>query len=177
MEYSYRRIYDPEEHAQIYRRLRDEDLLWALFSEIEPDEWSEDLYIKMHNSSQARETWAGYIDGQMAGIAYLWPFQGAWRTRCAELGLTAFRPFFKSAARLARGALLEIMHHHDYAIRSFIGRVPCPNRHILNMLDSLGFQRKFKIPELFWYTRSQKHVDGWIVFADCQDIKATWEVE
>lgn len=177
MEYTYRRIYDPFEHAAVYRRLKDEGLLWCLFSEIEPDEWSEELYIKMHNSAGIRETWGGYIDGELAGLAYVMPFCSSPRTRCAEIGLTAFRPHFKHAARLARGGLLTILNHHGETIKSLVGRVPAPNRHILNMLDTLGFQRMFKIPELFWYTRLQKHVDGWIVFADCKDIKATWEVE
>ena len=177
MEYTYRIIYDPVEHAAIYRKLKEENLLWALFSEIDEWQWSEDLYIKMHNSSNVRETWAGYIDGELAGLAYIWPFQGSWRTRCAEIGLTAFRPYFKQAARLARQGLLEILRHHGFTISSLIGRVPAPNRHILNMLGELGFQRKLKLPKLFWYTRQQRHVDGWIVFAQPQDIKATWEVE
>lgn len=180
MQYSYKIIVDPAEHATIYRRLREEDLLWCLFSEIEQNEWSEELYIKMHNSSTLRETWAGYIDGQLAGIAYLWPFQLSWRTRCAEIGLTAFRPFFRHAARLCREGLLRILEHHkvdgEHTITSFVGRVPAPNRHILNMLGKLGFTKQCKIPDLFWFTKQQKHVDGWLVMAKPMDVKATWEV-
>lgn len=177
MEYTYRRIYDPLEHAAIYRRLKEEDLLWCLFSEIEPAEWNEDLYIKLHNSSGVRETWGGYIDGALAGLAYVSPFCGSLRTRCAEIGLTAFRPYFRQAARLARGGLMEIIKHHGETIQSFIGRVPEPNRHILAMLGALGFTKQCKIPQLFWFTKKHKHVDGFLVMAKPQDIKATWEVE
>jgi hypothetical protein len=177
MEYSYKRLYDPADFAAIYRRLRDEDLLWALYSEVEPEEWSEDLYIKMHNSSTMRETWGGFIDGELAGVACIWPFDGSYRTRCAEISVTAFRKYFDQAARLARGCLLEMLNTHKDKLCSFIGRVPVPNRHVLNMLGSLGFERKLRIPKLFWYTKAQKHVDGWIVFAEPSDIKATWEVE
>ena len=177
LEYTYKRLYDPADYAAIYRRLRDEDLLWALYSEVEPGEWSEEAYVQMHGAGTSRETWGGYVDGELAGVACIWPFAGSRRTRCAEISLTAFRGHFNQAARLARGCLMQMLDTHRDRLASFIGRVPAPNRHILNMLSSLGFQRKFKIPELFWYTKNQKYVDGWIVFASPQDVKATWEVE
>lgn len=177
MEYSYKIVQDPFEHAEIYRRLKEEDLLWCLYSEIEPEDWSEDLYIKMHNSSTMRETWAGYIDGELAGVAYIQPFCGSLRSCCAEIGLTGFRKFFKQAARLARGALLTICERHGDNIRSIVGRVPAPNHHILRMLGMLGFQIQCKIPGLFWFTRKRQIVDGFFVMAQPQDIKATWEVE
>lgn len=179
-EYAYRRICAPEEHAEIYRRLRDEDLLWPLFSEIEPDEWSEELYVRMLGPNSMCETWAGYVDGAMAGIAYLWPFDFSHRTRIAEIGLTAFRDYFGQAARLARGCLVEICEAHnrqDRLVASIVGRVPAPNRHILAMLEQLGFSRLCRLPGMFWFTRLQRHVDGWLVQATPESIKATWEVE
>ena len=173
MGYTYRLIQDPAEHAEIYRRLKEEDLLWCLFSEIEPDEWSEDLYIKLHNSASVRDTWGGYIDGRLAGLAYVWPFRGSYRTRCAEIGLTAFRDYFKEAAPLCRRGLLHAIDHYnstDRVLASLVGCVPAPNRHIVSMLGQIGFVKQCRIPKLFWFTKIQKHVDGWFVSATPESI-------
>lgn len=177
MEYTYRTIIDPVEHAKVYHRLKEEDLLWVLYPEVKPECWCEDLYIKMNNNSTNRQTWLGYVDGELAGIAYLWPFCDSFLTCCAEIGLCAFRAHFKDAARLARGCLLEMMRYHKGNVQSFIGRVPVVNRHVLAMLGDLGFRKILRIPSLCWYTRLKKHVDGWLVFAEPSDIKATVEVE
>ena len=177
MEYTYRTVIDPLEHAKLYHKLKEQDLLWVLFPEVEEGCWTEDLYIKLNNSSTNRETWLGYVDGELAGIAYLWPFCDSYRTCCAEIGLCAFRPHFERAARLARGCLIEMLRKHNGNLQSFVGRVPVVNRHILSMLGDLGFHKVLRIPKLCWFTRLQKHVDGWLVFAEPCDIKATWEVE
>lgn len=178
MEMTYRAIPPTDEHtlAYIYERLRSEDLLWTVYPEVDPEEWTLERFYSIHQAPL--HMLAGYIDGEMAGVMLSWPFRESWKTRVLEIGLTAFRKHFAQAVPLCRGALLWACDHlQPVQPTSFIGRVACPSHHILRLLDCLGFQKLGKVPGLCWYTRRQTHVDGWLVLATPESIKATVEVK
>jgi len=172
--YTYRVIQpdDRQTLENIYERLRAENLLWTVYPEMDPEQWSFEYFLSFHQTPV--HTLAGYIDGEMAGVQFLWPFRDSYRTQCAEIGLTAFRPYFAHAVPLCRGALLWACENLEPA--SIIGRVAAPAHHIMRLLGCLGFQPLGLIPGLLWYTRRQRHVDGWLVMATPESIKATVEV-
>lgn len=170
------RVIAPEDSQTleyVYERLRAEDLLWTVYPEVDPEEWSLERFLRIHTAPM--HVLAGYVDGEMAGVMLSWPFRESWRTRVLEIGLTAFRRHFAQAVPLCRGALLWACDHLQPT--AVIGRVACPSHHILRLLDSLGFQKLGKIPGLCWFSRKQTHVDGWLVMATPESIKATVEVQ
>lgn len=162
---------DAKTLESIYERLKAEDLLWTVYPEVDPQEWTLARFLSIHTAPL--HVLAGYIDGEMAGVMLTWPFRESLRSRVAEIGLSAFRRHFAQAVPLCKGALLWAVENlHPTAI---IGRVACPSRHILALLSQVGFSKLGKIPGLCWYTRQQKHVDGWLVMATPESIKATTE--
>ena len=163
---SYKVLLYEEQYAQIYRRMNEEGLLWAAYPEIDAEEWSEEGYIRM----MARDDvlcLAGYIDNEIGGVMTLYPAVS--KTRTAVIGLTAFRDYFRQAVPLCMGALLWACATQD--IESILGRVAAPNRHILRLLNSLGFEEKLRVPGMTWYTKKQKFVDGVIVMATPDTIR------
>lgn len=161
---TYRQLVRPEQYAEVYQRLADEDLLWAIWWDVDPDQWSVELFVHMMDRAD-RYVLAGYIDGQFAGLMTL---LGLPRSRCAEIGLTALRPYFRQAAPLCLGALKLACETLDVA--SFLGRVPEPNRHILRMLGAVGFHEIGRVPGMCWYTRKQAFVPGVLVMATPSSI-------
>ena len=164
MEMTYKQLIRPEQYAAVYRHLADEDLLWALFWDVDPDQWSVDFFVRMMDRDD-RYVLAGYIDGEFAGLMTL---LGLPRSRCAEIGLTALRPYFRQAVPLCLGALRLACDKLDVA--SFYGVVPAPNRHILRMLGAVGFHEMGRVPGMCWYTRKQAFVPGVLVMATPSSI-------
>ena len=175
MDMSYRVIPPKDEQtlAYIYERLRAEDLLWTVYPEVDPEEWTLERFYSVHKAPL--HVLAGYIDGEMAGVMLSWPFRESWGTRVMEIGLTAFRKFFAQAVPLCRGALLWACD--SLQPTAVIGRVACPSHHILRLLDSVGFSKLGRVPGLCWFTRKQQVVDGWLVMATPESIRATKEVQ
>ena len=168
MEMTYQVLIRRDQLAAIYRRLADEGLLWAVWSDIDGEQWSEDFFVSMLDRPEMLVL-GGYVDGALAGVMTLNPL--IQRTRTLEIGLTAFRDYFGQAEALCRGALLWACETQDVA--SFLGRVAAPNRHILRMLGRLGFRELGRVPGLGWYTRKQDFVEGVLVLATPASIRAT----
>lgn len=159
-----------DELLMIYERLKADDLFWCLT----PDRahWGREEWLEMYSRDYVLVL-AGYVDGKLAGFATLFPYRMA--TQCGEVGLCAFRGHFREAAPLCRAALLWVYSHID--VVTLIGHVPVPNRHILRMLEQVGFGRQCLIPKLMWYERKQKFVDGWLVMASKDSVAKSADVE
>lgn len=162
----YKVILNAEELAGIYRRLREEKLLWAVWSDIDEEEWTENLFVRMLTREDMLVL-GGYIDGELAGVMTLRPAEP--KSLTGNIGLTAFRKFFRQAVPLCMGGLLWACDTQD--MKSVIGRVAAPNRHILRLLESLGFKEIGRVPGLTWYTRKQAFVDGVLVLATVDSIR------
>lgn len=167
MRRTYRRLAREEDLLSLYARLRGEDLLWAVKPEVEAREWTEEVFLQLFRRP---DVWVleGSIDGEPAGAMTLRPAEP--RSLCGEIGLTAFRPFFRQAVPLCLGALL--LACEELAVASFLGRVPAPNRHILAMLDRVGFHELGRVPGLCWHSRKQAFVDGVLVLATPESVRA-----
>lgn len=158
------RVLTGDELDDAYARLAEQDLLWALFPEMESV-----------SLGQWRELMAGpvlilggYVRGHSAGYLSVRPFMG--RSQCGEAGVTALRPWFARAAEMARGAFLWAFEHLDCV--SLVGRVAAPNRHILRMAPLVGFRELGRIPGMCWYARKRKFVDGVLMIATPESVKA-----
>lgn len=161
---SYRVLTD-DELDDAYARLAEQGLLWALFPEMETlslNQWREIM-------AGPALILGGFVDGHLAGLLSVRPFMG--RTQCAEAGVTALRPWFARAADLSRGAFLWAFERLDCV--SLVGRVAAPNRHILRMAPLVGFQELGRIPGMCWYARKRKFVDGVLLLATPESVKAS----
>lgn len=167
MSMTYKVIINAGELAEIYRRLKEEKLLWAVWSDIDDEEWTESLFVKFLSRDDTLVL-GGYIDGELAGVMTMRPAE--MKSLTANIGLTAFRKFFKQAVPLCMGALLWACDTQD--MKSILGRVAAPNRHILRLLSSLGFKEIGRVPGMTWYTRKQAFVDGVLVLATVESIRA-----
>lgn len=161
------RVLTGDELDDAYARLAEQDLMWALFPEMES--------ISL---CQWREIMAGpvlilggFIGGRSAGYLSVRPFMG--RTLCGEVGVTALRPWFSRAARLSRGAFLWAFRHLDCV--SLVGRVAAPNRHILRMAPEVGFRELGRIPGMCWHARKRKFVDGVLLLATPESVRESME--
>jgi len=165
---SYKVLVKTEDFRAVFNALKSDNLLWTVYPETEPEDWSFDLFLGYCGTGTTTWTLAGYVDGELAGVLWLWPFRGALCGRCAEIGVTAFRRHFKDAERLALGALEKACRELDVA--SFIGRVPVHARHVLRMHERVGFSILGRVPGMLWYTRKQAPCDGYLMMATPETI-------
>ncbi len=165
--YSYTVFTRASQLATLYRLMREQDLLWAVWPDV--DEWTEDMFIS-RLSEPGRYVLGAEVDGNPAGALMLWPF--GYRTLVAEIGLTALRPYFGHAVPMCLGALDYVISTFDPRPTAFVGRVPRQNRHILRLLSQLGFGVLANVPGLIWHTRKQDFVGGSLVMATTENIIA-----
>lgn len=165
---TYRILVDEADLAPLFDKLKEEDLFWCLTPE--KAHWSREAWLKAYTDPRVLVL-AGYVGGELAGFMTVWPYRPV--TRCAEVGLCAFRRHFRQAARLCAGALVWAFDNLD--ARTLLGHVPAPNRHILRMLDAVGFSRLCLIPGLTFYERKGTFVDGWLVGADRASVEKAQE--
>lgn len=164
MERSYRILTELADFERVFQRLEREGLFWASDCEWESPERARWL------RSCAREDvlmLEGLVDGEPAGLLKLSPFMA--RTRCGEIGVAAYRDFFRHAAWLARGACLWCFERMDCA--SLVGRVAAPNRHALFMAPKVGFRVLGRVPGMCWHGKKQQFVDGVLVLATPESVR------
>jgi len=154
--------------SAVFNALKRDGLLWTVYPEVDAEDWSLDLFLAYCGPETATWTLAGYVDGELSGCMWLWPFRGALCGRCAEIGVTAFRGHFRDAERLVFGALDKACRELDVA--SFIGRVPVHSRHVLAMHERVGFSILGRVPGLMWYTRKKRPCDGYLMMATPETI-------
>lgn len=160
------RVVRNSELPMLYAAMEAENILWAMWPEHGMTCTEEEFCAAMGREDVL--VLLGRVDGDAAGVLTLTPFCSD-RTRCGEVGLCGRRKYFSMAAMLCRSALLWC--YDNLELRSMVGRVPCPNRHILRMLEAVGFSRAAKLEGLVWYERQQKFVDGWLVTATRESIE------
>lgn len=168
LEAEYRVLIHAHEFRALYDRFRADGSLWAFWPDVAQDEWTQESFCRFL-ARDGMYVLGGYIASQLAGVMLLWPV--ALRTQCAEIALSAFRPFYSLATPLCQGALLKVLDELDIA--SIIGRVAAPNRHCLNLMKGLGFRELGRVPGLYWYARLGKFVSGALVMATPESIKKT----
>lgn len=166
MEMTYKVLLHEADYRAIYEAMREDDTLWSAWPDIDPDEWTPEIVVRLMSRPDVLVL-GGAIDGVPAGFMTLHPVTQ--RTLTAEIGVAAFRPFFRQAAALCRGALLWACDNLE--LSSFLGKVAAPNRHVLAMLGQVGFYELGRVPGLFWYTRKQRFVDGVLVMATPESIR------
>lgn len=135
-------------------------LMWSLCPDY-GDDMTEAEFMALYGRDDCLVL-GGFVDGELGGFLVIWPYRRV--TRCAEIGLCAFRKFFSVAPRLCIGGLLWAFEHLDMV--AMVGHVPAPSRHVLAMLEQVGFGRRALIPDLLWFARKERFVSGWLVMAD-----------
>lgn len=163
--YSYTVFTREGQYRTLYRIMCEQDLLWAAWPEV--DEWTEDSFVA-RLMRPGVYVLGGEVDGMPAGAMVLWPFGEA--TLVAEVGLTAFRPYFKEAVPLCRGAFRHVMKTFNPAPAAFVGRVAGCHRHILRLLSRMGFEEIGRLPGLMWHGRKKAFVDGALVLGRLEKI-------
>lgn len=169
MTYSYA-VMQPEDLPMLYAVFKAERTLWALWPEHGDSCTEEDFCTAMGAADVL--VLAGHIDGDLAGVLTLRPFCSD-RTRCGEVGLIALRKYFSAAAPLCRSALLWC--YDNLELSSMAGRVASPNRHVLAMLEQVGFRRAVLLPGLMWYECKQQFVSGWLVTATRASVERSMQ--
>lgn len=166
MEMTYKVLLHEADYRAIYKIMRQDGTLCTAWPDIDPDEWTPEIMVRFMSRPDVLVL-GGAVDGVPAGFMTLHAV--GQRTMTAEIGVAAFRPFFRQAAALCRGALLWACDNLELA--SFLGKVAAPNRHVLAMLGQVGFQELGRVPGLCWYTRKQRFVDGVLVMATPESIR------
>ena len=164
MERSYRILTELADFERVFQRLEQDGLFWALDCEWESPEWARWLRSCIREDVLMLE---GLVDGEPAGLLKLSPFMA--RTRCGEIGVAAYRDFFRHAAWLARGACLWCFERMD--CESLVGRVAVPNRHALRMAPQVGFRVLGRVPGMCWHGKKQQFVDGVLVLATPESVR------
>lgn len=165
-EMTYALLLHERQYRDIYARMQAGRLLWAAWPDMGAEEWTADEFCRRLGREEMYVL-GGSIDGELAGVMLLWPVAG--RTLCAEVGLTAFRGYFREAPALCRGALLHAAR--ELGLASVLGRVAATHRHILRLLGCLGFAELGRVPGLIWLAARERFVDGVLVMATPDSIR------
>lgn len=158
------RVLDEAGAARAYKRLAEEDLLWAFEWQYDAPTLEQWMAVYGPHDTLLLE---GYVDGVPGGLLSLIPAMTD--TRCGMVGVTAYRNFFPCAERLVRGACLWVFEHLDCA--SLLGVIPAANHHALRMVPRVGFSVLGRVPGMCWYARKQQFVDGVLVVATPESVK------
>ena len=96
MERTYRVLTQDCDFERVFRRLEQDGLFWAFDCE-----WEEPDFPRWMAHCRRPDVLLleGCIDGMPAGLLKLIPFMA--RTRCGEIGVVAYRDFFRHAAWLS----------------------------------------------------------------------------
>lgn len=164
--YEYKVIIDDSDFLEVYHRMLDENLLWAFFPEFEPEDLNDESAIAMFSRKELLML-GGYVDGKLAGILTLCPLR--YRSRGGEIGVLAFRKYFKIAIDLCRGALEWVFRTQN--VDSVVGYIPTASRQSLRIYEQLGFESLGRIPGMYWYTRKQKFVGAEVVVLTRETIE------
>lgn len=133
MEMTYKVLLHEADYRAIYENMRQDGTLWTAWPDIDPDEWTPEIVVRLMSRPDVLVL-GGAVDGVPAGFMTLQAVSR--RSMTAEIGVAAFRPFFRQAAALCRGALLWACDNLE--LSSFLGKVAAPNRHVLAMLGRWG---------------------------------------
>lgn len=161
----YQLLLEDEELGGLYDKLRAQDLLWAVWPEWEKA--GRGVFIQCLGKPWVYVLGA-FIAEDLAGALILRPFGEL--SLVGEIGVTAFRPYFKIARQLFLNALLFLLKNLDPAPAAFVGRVARVNRHIFAMLLDCGFKEAARLPGLMWHARQRRFVEGALVTARAEDI-------
>lgn len=167
---SFRLLADKASLGQLHEKMSSQGLFWAAWPEME--DTSRGAFLS-YMERPGMYTLGGYIKEDLAGCLTVQPFGE--KTLVAEIGVTAFRPYFGIARPLFLHALRHVLDTLDPAPSAFVGRVARVNRHILAMLEQCGFHEMGRLPGLIWHARRGVFMEGALVVAYPEKILALLE--
>lgn len=164
-EVSYRCLAGEQGLGLLHEKMAAQDLFWAAWPQL--DDTDRASFVKYVDRPEVLAL-GGFIKDELAGCLTLQPFGD--RTLVAEIGVTAFRPYFSVARPLFLHALGHALNILEPAPTAFVGRVARVNRHIIAMLASCGFTEMGRIPGLVWHSRKRIFMEGALVMATSENI-------
>jgi len=148
-----------------WRRMVDEHIAWAYAYHTPADEVDIEAMVEYYNTEIVLP-FGFYVDGKLAGFTEALPY--TIQSRAIEVNPCLWREYFQYGKDLFIGGSLFILEQLDGAC--CVGKTPVVNRHMINLLDSIGYQRIGYIPEACWYVRKNKFVDCVVSVATRQSL-------
>lgn len=150
---------------QSWQRMLDEYLAWAYAYHTSSDEVDIDEIVKYYNTEIVLP-FGFYVDGKLAGFSEVLPYNI--QSRAIEVNPCLWREYFRYGKDLFIGGSLFVLEQLNGSC--CVGKTPVVNRHMINLLDSIGYQRIGCIPEACWYNRRNKFVNCVISVATRQSL-------
>jgi len=148
-----------------WRRMVDEHIAWAYAYHTPADEVDIEAMVEYYNTEIVLP-FGLYVDGKLAGFTEALPY--TIQSRAIEVNPCLWREYFQLGKDLFIGGSLFILEQLDGSC--CVGKTPVVNRHMINLLDSIGYQRIGYIPEACWFARKQKFVDCVVSVARRQSL-------
>lgn len=148
-----------------WRRMVDEHIAWAYAYHTPADEVDIEAMVEYYNTEIVLP-FGFYVDGNLAGFCEALPC--TIQSRAIEVNPCLWREYFQLGKDLFIGGSLFILEQLDGSC--CVGKTPVVNRHMINLLDSIGYQRIGYIPEACWYVRKNKFVDCVVSVATRQSL-------
>lgn len=155
-----------------WRHIVNERMAWAYAYHTPADEVDIEAMVEYYNTEIVLP-FGLYVDGKLAGFSEALPCNI--QSRAIEVNPCLWREYFQYGKDLFIGGSLFILQQLDGSC--CVGKTPVVNRHMINLLDSIGFTRIGYIPEACWYNRKNKFVDCVISVATRQSLlraKSSW---
>lgn len=156
------RVLKADDFHRMYPRMVEDRLLWAFWPQYLDDWWTEEKFVSLLSARDSVVVGVE-VDGVVGGFLHLWPYCGSEFTKAGEVGVCAFRKYFPLASQMCRVVVRYVFSHFDCSC--LIGHIPVHNIHALRMLESVGFTKVCRVPEMGYFARKDRFSDGWLVNA------------
>lgn len=128
-------------------------------------------FVRRH-VSEASYFLAGFVDEAFAGFMTLRPWSSS--SRCAYIGVAAFRRWYDQAVPLSQNAFAYCYEHLN--VSSMIAHVVRTNFHVMRLCRACGFARIGSAPGMYYDAEHDRYESGHILLSTPYLLRAAMEV-
>lgn len=162
---TYKLVLSRDEILYSWRRIKEQNMAWAYAYMREQNDLTDEEVLHIYNNKLILP-FGFYVDNQLAGFAEVSAYN--LQSRAIKVSPCLWREYFQYGKELFIGGSLFCLDNLDGAC--CVGFTPKSNRHMINLFDSIGYQRIGYIPEAVWYMRKNKFVDCVVSVATRQSL-------
>jgi len=162
---TYKLVLSQDEILYSWHRIKEQNMAWAYAYMRAQDDLTDEEVLRIYDN-RLLLPFGFYVDNQLAGFAEVSGYN--LQSRAIKVSPCLWREYFHLGKELFIGGSLFCLDNLDGAC--CVGKTPVVNRHMINLLDSIGYQRIGYILEACWYERKQKFVDCVVSVATRQSL-------
>ncbi|MCC8049525.1 MAG: hypothetical protein LIP10_02565 [Clostridiales bacterium] len=162
---TYKLVLSRDEILYSWHRIKEQNMAWAYAYMCEQNALTDEEVLHIYDNKLVLP-FGFYVDNQLAGFAEVSAYN--LQSRAIKVSPCLWREYFQLGKDLFIGGSLFCVEKLDGSC--CVGKTPVVNRHMINLLDSIGYQRIGYIPEACWFARKRKFAGCVVSIATRQSL-------